>query len=189
MIGYANILEMCDLSGVFDEFYGEFNINRLVESAKTWKGAARDKVKRFIDDLFEWIPRLIRRILDKLRSPDSTSNDRVVVLRNENEDDAILIGVLEDISSAGNVLRDIIIRKESTSTIRRSEAYSMTVTTVELHTLNLMIHKAQEQWKHENAKKGKQDDNLEHYLELVKIISSIAKSLQRLLKQMAVSMS
>ena len=182
MASYEGLLNMCDLSSTFDEFHGEFNIHRLVESTKNLERVAHEKIKHFIDKLFDWIPRLIRRILNKLRNHDSTSPDRMVVIRNENDDDAVLIGIMENINGTGNILRNIITTKEVVSAIPRSEEYSKTVTTSELHSLNVMIQKTYRHWKDENAKRGNGNNNHKQFYELAKVLASVSKSLQRLLK-------
>lgn len=191
MNSYEEFSEMFDISldSVFDEFYGEFNLRELVESANSLKGTIHEKTKSLIDNLFEWIPRLIRRLLNVLRNKVSTSPDERVVIRNENDNDAVLIWVLDNTNSAGNALRDIIDQKKGASTIRLSESYSRTLSTSELHTLNLMIKRVREYWRREKDKKNDHTNDLKHFQELARILAAISKSLQKLLKQISASKS
>ena len=108
----------------------------------------------------------------------------MIVLRNENADDAILIGIFENINGTGNILRNIITEKKVVSPIPRSEEYSRTVTTSELHTLNMMIQKVHQHWKNENVMKDSKRNNLKQLNELAIVLAGVSKSLQRLLKSM-----
>lgn len=145
--------------------------------------AALVKTERLIDKLFEWIPRLIQRAISGLRAKDG-AHDKMIVLRNENADDAILIGIFENINGTGNILRNIITGKEVVSPIPHSEEYSRTVTTSELHTLNVMIQNVHRHWKNENAKNDSKGNNQKQLNELMTALASVSKSLQRLLKSM-----
>ena len=161
----------------------EPSVQYQVESLQNLSRSFNEKIKHFISSRFHLLEKLTQTTLDAMSNKDSRLPDNMVVFRNENDDDAMLIGILGDVNRACIIIRGIISGKESAHSMPHSKARSMLVTTSELHSLKMMIQRCHRFWDIENGKSNINDVDIKHRRELAGVLMRISNSLTKLFEK------
>jgi len=108
---------------VLEEMFEEFNIQAYIESiGPIYESNFTEKLKKIIDYLFGWIPKLIRRIIRDLRGDKSITIEAinqgaklyvVAILKNPNFISSIANMINDDIANNRGTKDWVIITKES----------------------------------------------------------------------------